>query len=214
MALATVADVEVALGVAAGSLTPTKAAQVQYFIDTISAYVLEETGVNFDQTTDTVRMQADSFGELRMTNYEPVIAVNTITDYRTGEALSAAAGTGPQIYYYDGINTVYGLYPRQVVDLNLTYGYASVPASIKGVVVDASRRAYEAPKANLRERQVADVLEAYGPQDGSVYLSDHEKDILAGWSDTETSWALGIRPDFRDPREDWRDGYWPNGPYL
>lgn len=209
MALATVADVEVSLGLLPDSLSAASAAQVQQHIDTISGYVLDITGTAFASVTETVRMQADGSGELVMTRYEPVTAVTTLTDYRTGIEITATQWT-----YFDGIDTIIGLYPRQVVDVVLTHGFTTVPASIKGVVVSAAKRAFQNPK-NLVARAVADVSEEYGARpDGALYLTDQEREILAGWEDTETSWVLSVRPDYPDPRDYNRGGLWPAGPWL
>lgn len=215
MALATVTDVEVALGLAPNTLTATQAARVQQYLDTLSAMVNEATGRDFGSATETVRMQADGNGDILMARYEPVTSVTAVVDYNSGEALSASPGTGPQIYHWDGLMTIYGLYPRQVVDVTLTHGETSVPASLKGIVVEATKRAYESTKSNLRARQVADVSEEYNPTfEGSLYFTAQERETIAGWEETETSWHLAVRPDQLDPREYYLDSYWPNGPYL
>lgn len=213
MAIALVSDVEVALGLAPDTLNTAQTAQVQQYLDTISGWIADITGYQFGSTTETVRMQADGNGELAMTRYEPVSAINTVLDFKTQMYLSAAPGTGPQVYYFDGIDTIFGLYPRQVVDVNLTYGDVNIPQSLKGIAVSAAKRAYLTPDG-LSVKTVGEVSEEYVSRDGALYFTATEREILAGWEDSETSWKLNIRPDYPDPRDFWRTESWPIGPWL
>lgn len=151
-------DLEVFMGL---TFTSSQSLQAQIIADYASSYIEEETSTEFGfHENYTERQAADADGIYTITSL-PVVAVHTIHDYRTDTDLSE--GTS---WRFDGIDTVYGLYPGQVVDVTYDYGAEDPPESIAGVAYSLASRLMnaliEGNDQGIILRQVGDVIVQFG----------------------------------------------------
>lgn len=150
MSLLTIEDLEIALG---RTLETEEEPQVQYLIDAVSAYIENYTSLSFSLNEDvTVRMRADYYGIIQLAP-GPIGSVATVAN--VGNSL-------PTVWYYDGIDSIYNLYPNQVVDVTYTYGYTAVPNDIKFVATEMVKSVVDNfPEGSLRSKQIGDVQYAF-----------------------------------------------------
>jgi hypothetical protein len=111
----------------------------------------------FAPTTVTYQVEVAGCRDLRLP-YRPVISVQavrviglagttTITDYtRIKTVLYRLIGFG-----------VWGRFPPDMAEVDLTYGYATCPDDVKGAVLESAGMAYEHPDAAL----IAEAIDDY-----------------------------------------------------
>lgn len=183
MGLITVDDVEIALG---RDLVGAEAAQVDYYIDAWSGYIESYTGTFFTEHTDEIkRLQADYYGLIDF-KFGPVTDVTSILS-PTGSPIWCAQ--------WDYLNTIYGLYPNQVVDVTLTYGYADVPADIANFCTSAVVDTMDNP-GGMTAHRVGDVTEDYSGNWSArppINFQSMGTAVLDSYRITETTWRIGPR---------------------
>lgn len=182
MSIITVEELQVALN---RTFTDGEAAQAQYYIDTVSAYVESYTGVAFTlHEAETVRQQSDYYGEIKLAP-GPIVEV--------GEVSRVFPPNVARFYGFDGIDTLYNLEPHTAYDVILTYGYETPPADIKGFVTESCREVVNNPNS-LSQFRVGDVTETYGDTAPSpTSFSSLGSSVLESYKVTETTWKTGPR---------------------
>jgi len=183
------------------AMTALQQGQLGAQITGASAYVIQYCSAVFVSTTDTLRLTADGYSEIDLAQH-PVTTVNTVTDVYTGLAmtLNLPGTAGYYQVYWDGLQKLVCLYPWQTVDVNLTYGFSSVPDDIASVVTQMTIRTFLNP-TNLSDRRVGDV-EYRWTQPSSVFTPNaFEVTIMDVYRETEFSWRLAVRPDYIDPHD-------------
>lgn len=180
MALITVEELEAFMG---RQFTDTEEAQAASIIDVASFVIESEAGVNFTPVADEeIRLQADGYGMIEL-NAKPITEVAIYEVDGTDEITSAA---------WDGLCTIYGLEPNQVVDIVYSHGYSTVPGDIKAVVYGVTSRIMVNP-GGLRQETVGAISVTYpgiGGEAGTINFSTLEKRILAKYSAQEKSMRL------------------------
>ena len=158
-----------------------QAKSAQFYIDVVSSYIELETGVSFTKIVgDTIREEADYRGRIELTQ-EPITDIQSVTDFQTAVALD------PQTqYFWNGIDTIKGLYPFQVVDIVMDYGYDPCPMDIVGVCVEACRRGLATGLIPVKQQTVGDVTVIYGDL---LTFSKSDLEILGRYGKTETTWG-------------------------
>lgn len=162
----------------------TEAAQWQFQIDAVSAYINSYVSVSFELLEgDVVRMEADYYGVIDLGG-EPVSTVNSVVSF---------ASQQPTPYYWNGLGEIRGLNPNEVVDINYDHGYATVPEDIKHVATQAVLGILDLGSTGvLTSFTVGDVTEVYSnPTDAGVTVVSLQKSVLDKYSDTMGSWRLG-----------------------
>lgn len=153
MALLTIDYLEAAMG---ETLNDVRAAQAQFYIDKVSSYIEDYTGVTFSKVKDvTERHYSDDHGNIQLDHY-PVTEVTTVHDVHRNIDLVADAS-----YRFDGIETVMGLRARRVYDVTLSHGLPEVPLVIQTIATDAVRRALATAPTGLKAKIVGDVQYQY-----------------------------------------------------
>jgi hypothetical protein len=180
MGLITVEELEAFMG---RTFTDTEVSQAEALIDTVSSVVEAETGVSFSLVdNEEIRIQADGYGMIEL-SAKPISAV-TVYDINSDDEILDAA--------WDGLCTIYGLQPNQVVDVVYSHGYSTVPGDIKAVVYGICSRIMYNP-AGLRQETVGAISVTYpgiGGEAGTINFSTLEQKVLDKYSRTEKSMRL------------------------
>jgi hypothetical protein len=126
----------------------------------------------FQSTTVTYQTEGLGYRQLYLP-YRPVTAVSavrivnpntgtlTVTDYvRIKTVLYRLTGFG-----------VPGMFPPDMVEVDLTYGYATVPDDVKGAVLESAGAAYMSPDVTVAAEQIDDYSIKSAPNSGGVCLS-------------------------------------------
>lgn len=184
MALIEVSDLE---NYKETTFTEGQATQAQIILDYINQYIEDESGVIFEDAEGAVlRIKADCDGEIEFTDI-PVSNVSLIHDFRTDTDVPA------NCWEFDGIETICGLYPYQVVDVTVDYT-ANASAAVYGIALGMASRCMDQVITNQRSdliiKQVGDVLYQFAP---ALALQPHEKDVLDRYSRTERTWKLDVK---------------------
>lgn len=152
----TIADLELRLN---RTITPAEEPYYQYFIDQITAYIENITGVAFSRrTNETLRYRADGHGVVELIG--PVVDVANIAPLIQSNYTYRYDGWYWAPAAWDGLGDIDGLAPYEVVDVTYTYGYdtSEVPPDIKAVAMDVvvSELNGRTPD-ELREKTVGDI---------------------------------------------------------
>lgn len=201
VSLITVEDVEVALGRSAQD--GAEEAQWQQKINHISAFIDGYVDVSFTVKTDhVIRAQADYYGVIYLGG-DPVSTVSSIA--HVGDTVAAG------VPLWDGLHTIYGLEPLEVVDITYTHGYSSIPEEIKAVCLEGVLAVLglgeQGTSGPIRQVTVGDVTESYaftrdtfdGATTVSVVLSG---DVLKRYCKQMGTFRLGA------------SGFPPHNPYA
>lgn len=176
-------EVETALG---ESIPESDVPRVQWYIDTVSAYVENVTGRAFSEQTDAVHTaRANSWGCIEF----PELTSVTLVELLDGYLLTWYDAT-PYGYRFDGIDTIYNLVPHATYRLTVTYGPADPPDDIIGVVTQLvmAGTGYDiSAVGGLTKTRTGDVEDVYGvDSSGRVTLSELMQQVLdsyhAGWA--------------------------------
>lgn len=122
----------------------------------------------------TVTYQTEGLGYRQLwLPYRPVTAVSAVriinpntgtlvvTDYtRIKTVLYRLIGFG-----------VPGTFPPDMVEVDLTYGYATVPDDVKGAVLESAGASYMSPDVSVAQEQIDDYMIKSAPNTGGVSLS-------------------------------------------
>lgn len=122
----------------------------------------------------TVTYQTEAFGmrQLRLP-FRPVISIQAVrivgqagttvvTDYsRIKTVLYRLAGFG-----------VPGIYPPDMIEVDLTYGYGAVPDDVKGAVLESAGAAYSSPDITVKSESIDDYSVSSAADSGGVMLSE------------------------------------------
>lgn len=165
------------------TFTESEEAQAQMFIDNVSIIIESETGVSFAAVdNEEIRIQADGYGMIEL-SAKPI---SQVAVYDLDETTPLVYGT------WDGLATVYGLQPNQVVDIVYSHGYATVPGDIKAVCYGVCSRMMYNP-GGLRQETVGAISVTYpgiGGEAGTINFSTLERRVLEKYSNTMASMRL------------------------
>lgn len=182
MAIITVQELAAFMG---REFTPSESAQASAVIDVVEAAIESETGVSFTQVVDdSIVIQADGHGMIEL-NRKPVTAVSSVKDVN---------GVEIESWEFDGLSTIYNLYPSQVVNLVYSHGFAVVPRDIKGVALGSASRVMYNP-SGLRQETVGAISVTYpgiGGEAGTINFSSLERTILRKYGDDAASMRLAV----------------------
>lgn len=165
------------------------ASYLQQDVDTSSATLalqttsqLFSTRANTMFTATTVTYQTQGTGRRQLwLPYRPVTAVSavriindagtiTITDYRRiKNVLHRLAGFGTPCAY-----------PPDLLEVDLTHGYSTVPDDVKGAVLESAGAAYSSPDITIKSESIDDYSVTSAANSGGVMLSP-AAEKLADW---------------------------------
>lgn len=185
MALLTLTDLGVTLGT---TFDPASVAgiQAQRYIDKVTAYITNVTKASFTPVVnEVIRCQADYYGEIELEN-EPITLVSSVISF-DDTAQTELLGS---CVFWDGLNGISGLYPHQVVDVKMSYGYASVPVDLRELATDVVIEALQGGNSfDVQTLTIGDRTQEF--RDVTPIIEKLGEQILASYRTTEQSWRLG-----------------------
>jgi hypothetical protein len=175
------------------ALGDAQAAQTQYYIDTVSGYIEDQTGTTFHLITDEdVRMKTDGHGQIIL-QFDPINDVTQIVDWKTQ--------TVDDNWCWDGFALITGLCYFRTYVVTVSYGMSVVPDSIKGVCVEAVKRGLASNPTGLKMKTVGDVSYQYGDM---LAFTDAENLILSQYTEIDmTTWSLATAQDAKGFNRRW-----------
>lgn len=181
MALITVVELEAFMG--RDFSVGVEETQAEAIIDMVTSMVESYTGTSFTPVVDDViTIQADGQGIVELYS-KPVTTVTSVKDINGQEVTD---------WDFDGMATIYNLYPLQVVDITYSHGYQEVPSDIKAVALGASSRIMYNP-SGLRQETVGAISVTYpgvGGEAGTINLSRLEREVLDKYARVSQSMRL------------------------
>lgn len=180
MGIISIADLEVAANT---TISSADEPYYQNFIDTVSAYVETYTGHTFSEVVDEVHTcRADSYGIIEFVELTEVTVVEELDRWATSFA--------PASYFFDGINSIYGLCPYGTYRVTVSYGSEDVPDDLAGVVTDlvlAGSGLAPSATGGLDKYRVGDVEESYGVSgSGVVTIASFQRAVLDRYNALDT----------------------------
>lgn len=156
------------------------ASYLQQDVDTSSATLTLQTASQlfsvrantwFAPTTVTYQVAASGWRQLTLP-FRPVTAVSAvriindagttvITDYRRIKSV---------LYRLAGFGTPFA-FPPDLLEVDLTHGYATVPDDVKGAVLETAGAAYSSPDVTTKSESIDDYSITSAANSGGVMLS-------------------------------------------
>lgn len=165
------------------TFSASEAAQAQAVIDVVESAIESEAGVSFTPVLDEhIRIQADGHGIIELKR-KPITALTSVSDV-DGVAIDSVE--------FDGLATLYNLFPNQVVDIVYSHGFGTVPRDIRGVALGSASRVMYNP-SGLRQETVGAISVTYpgiGGEAGTINFSSLERAILAKYGENAASMRL------------------------
>lgn len=162
------------------------ASYIQADVDTSTAnLLLQLASAEFNSEADTTFVsttatwsEAGNGSRILEVPWRPITAVSavriagvTVTDYTRIKQ---------RFYRSNGWGTVCG-FPPDLVEIDLTYGYSSVPDDVKAAVLETAASAYQQPSSAVAAESIDDYRVRYNSDSGGVQLTPYAKDIAAGY---------------------------------
>lgn len=125
-------------------------------------------------TPVAVTYQVEGFGarQLRLP-YRPIISISAVR-------VITAAGVTTTVTDYTRIKSVLyrltglgspGQFPPDLIEVDLTHGYATVPDDVKGAVLESAGAAYSSPDVTVKSESIDDYTISSAANSGGVMLS-------------------------------------------
>lgn len=151
--------------------------RAELLLSLAQAAFVRAAGVPFESTTVTYVTTGTTRDRLLLP-YAEVTAVSALringvaaVDYTlAGSVLYRAAGFG------NG-----NLVPPDVVEVDLTYGYASVPDVVKAAVLDTAAQAYNNPTSSVVQESIDDYSARYTAGAGGVRLTPMAEELARSY---------------------------------
>lgn len=160
------------------------ASYIQSDVDTSTAVLLLElASAEFDQEADTTFTattatwsEPGTGSRILEVPWRPIIAVTQVrvagvivTDYtRIKQNFYRSAGWG-----------TWGAFPPDLVEIDLTYGYSTVPDEVKGAVLETAAAAYQQPASSVAAESIDDYRVRYNAGTGGVQLTANALKLAA-----------------------------------
>ena len=180
MAIITVEELAAFMG---REFSTSERTQAEAIISVVESAIESETGVSFThKANDVVRLQADGHGIIEL-HSRPVTDVTSVLDVNDEEI---------DHWEFDGLTTIYNLFPLQVVTITYSHGFDIVPKDIRGVALGIASRVMYNP-SGLRQETVGAISVTYpgvGGEAGTINFSTYERSVLAKYADTMASMRL------------------------
>jgi len=132
----------------------------------------------FVPTTATYQVEGYGWSQIRLP-FRPIISIQavrivtatagttTITDYtRIKQVLYRLAGWGVRCAF-----------PPDMIEVDLTHGFAAVPDDVKGAVLESAGAAYSSPDISTKSESIDDYSVSFAANAGGVMLSPAAKEL-------------------------------------
>lgn len=146
-------------------------------LTTASARFAREAETAWSATTVTYTDTVDGYTSVVLP-YRPVTAVSAVRI--NGVTITGWSLRNGVLYRTAGFGYRYGTIPDQI-DVDLTYGYASVPDDVKGAVLEMAAQAFEIPVGALISESIDDWAVRYATTGGGIQLTASAAALAAGY---------------------------------
>lgn len=157
------------------------ASYLQQDVDTSSATLALQTtsqlfalraNTAFLPTTATYQIEGYGHARIRLP-FRPVISIQAV------RVVTAAAGTTTVTDYTRIKSVLYRVagwgvrcaFPPDMIEVDLTHGYATVPDDVKGAVLESAGAAYSSPDITVKSESIDDYSVSSAANSGGVMLS-------------------------------------------
>lgn len=141
-------------------------------LQTASQLFSTRANTMFNSTTVTYQTEGLGYRQLQLP-FRPVTAVSAvrIVNPNTGtQTITDYARIKTVLYRLIGFG-VPGAFPPDMVEVDLTYGYATVPDDVKGVVLETAAAAYQGPDITVASESIDDYSVKMAANTGGMSLS-------------------------------------------
>lgn len=113
--------------------------------------------------------------------FQPLIAVQQIRITPFGASPQVLATTeysmiGPSVYRKRGFGNWWG-FPPDLVEIDYTHGYTTVPDDVKGAVLESAGAAYMNPDISTKSESIDDYSTSSAPNTGGIMLSPFAQSV-------------------------------------
>lgn len=141
-------------------------------LQTLSQLFSTRAGTAFTPVSTTFQIEGYGYRSLRLP-FRPVIsvaAVRSVSSLGTITTLTDYSRIKTVLYRIGGFGTP-GQFPPDMVEVDLTYGYAAVPDDVKGAVLESAGAAYSSPDVTVKSESIDDYSVSSASNAGGVMLS-------------------------------------------
>jgi hypothetical protein len=110
--------------------------------------------------------------------YRPITAVSQVR--LNGSIITGWSLRNGKLFRAVGFG-YWSSWPRDYVDIDLTYGYTVVTDDVKGAVLETAAQAYQVPVGAVASEQIDDYAVRYVTAGGGLRLTDSAKALAAGY---------------------------------
>ena len=143
-------------------------------IQITSAMFSTRAATAFTPTSTTYVIEGLGYAQLILP-YKPIITVDAIRI--NGVAVTDYTQVRSKLYRLAGFGTP-GSFPPDVVEVDLTYGYAAPPDDVRGAVLESAGASYSNPDITVQSDSIDDYSVSSAANSGGVSLSQSAKDVL------------------------------------
>lgn len=126
----------------------------------------------FESTATTYSQPGTNAYEIVLP-FQPLIAVSAvrITPFQSApQTITDYSVIGPSVYRRLGFGK-WTAYPPDLVEIDYTHGYLTVPDDVKGAVLESAAAAYINPDITTKSESIDDYSVSSAPNSGGVMLS-------------------------------------------
>lgn len=149
-----------------------------------SALFSQRSGVMFTPTTTTYQTVGTGYRQLFLPFY-PVTAVSAVRSIGAGGTLTLTDYTLIRgvLYRLLGFGTP-GVFPPDLVEVDLTHGFATVPDDVKGAVLETAGAAYSSPDISVKSESIDDYTIVSAANGGGVSLTPFAESLATMYRGT------------------------------
>ena len=152
-------------------------------IQLVSELFAKEAHTRFEQVTATYSQPGLNAFQIILP-FQPLVSVQQVRITPFGAATQIlVAGTdysviGPAIYRKLGFGS-WWRFPPDLVEVDYTHGYASVPDDVRGAVLESAAACYISPDISTRNERIDDYSYRAEPNTGGASLSPNARIVAA-----------------------------------
>jgi hypothetical protein len=110
--------------------------------------------------------------------HTPVIAVSAVRI--NGTAITDYSRIGNVLYRLIGFGFCWA-FPPDLIEVDYTHGYTTVPDEVKGAVLETAAQAYEIPAAAVIAESIDDYAVKYATTGGGLQLTSSAQDLACSY---------------------------------
>lgn len=130
-------------------------------------------GTMFVPTTVTYQIVGQGYWQLQLP-YRPIISVAAVRV--AGQAITDYTRIRSVLYRLIGFG-VPGQFPPDLIEVDLTHGYAAVPDDVKFAVLETAGGAYSSPDITVKSESIDDYSLSSAQNAGGMSLSKSAQDL-------------------------------------